>query len=111
MSVQEARRERQQQGTTIDRFEFKEEKRSIPLTHSGFIEECTNKPGKSAFFLSVWFTNGQYKGCLLDREAGEKAFFDVGELLDVLGRIEQHLEQGTFEWLPATDNKRGGFGT
>ena len=81
------------------------------LLYSGFIEECTNKPGKSAFFLSVWFTNGQYKGCLLDREAGEKAFFDVGELLDVLGRIEQHLEQGTFEWLPATDNKRGGFGT
>jgi len=111
MSVQDARRDRQNQGITQDRYEFIEEKRSIPLTHSGFVEECQSKPGKSAFFLSIWFTNGGYKGCLLDREASEKAFFDIGELMDVLGKLEQHLEQGTFEWIPATDSRRGGFGT
>jgi len=111
MSVQDARRERQSSGITQDRYEFHEEKKSIPLTHSGFIEECVSKPGKSAFFLSIWFTNGMYKGCILDRESNEKAFFDIGELMDVLGRLEQHLEQGTLEWLPATEPTRGRFGS
>jgi len=109
MSVQDKRRERHSQDTNTDKFEFVDEKKTLPNLHSGFIEECKKQPGKSAFFLSIWFSQGQYKACLLDRESEEKAFFNIGEIYNVLAITETALEKDLLEWIPAGTNNKGSW--
>jgi len=109
MSVQDARAKRKQVDSNQDRFDFREEKESLPHVHSGFTEECTKQPGKSAFFLSIWFSNGQYKACLLDRESEEKAFFNIGELFNVLAITETALAKDLLEWIPAGSATKGSW--
>ena len=109
MSVQDQRRERQSQDANTDKFDFKEEKETLPYLHSGFTEECTKQPGKSAFFLSVWFSQGQYKACLLDRESQEKAFFNVGEIYNLLAVTETALMRDLLEWIPAGASTKGSW--
>jgi len=111
MSVQDARAKRKQVDSNQDRFEFKEEKESLPNLHSGFTEECSKQPGKSAFFLSLWFSNGQYKACLLDRESEEKAFYNIGELFNILSVTETALQQDLLEWIPAGNSTKGSWHT
>lgn len=110
MSVQEARHNRKNLGSNLDRFEFALEKQEIPNLHSGFIEESTKQPGKSAFFLSVWFSNGQYKCCLMDRESNEKCFLDVGEITTMLTSLEDGLANQTLDWIDATTKSARAFG-
>lgn len=109
MNVQDKRRQRKTQDANIDKFEFVEEKKNLPNLHSGFSEECSKMPGKSAFFLSIWFSAGQYKACLLDRESEEKAFFNIGELFDVLAITETALEKDLLEWIPSQEKGKGGW--
>ena len=109
MSVQDARTKRKQADSNLDRFEFKEEKETLPNLHSGFTEECSKQPGKSAFFLSIWFNNGQYKACLLDRESEEKCFFNIGELYNVLSIAETALAKELLEWIPAGNSSKGSW--
>ena len=109
MSVQDARSRRKSQEVNLDRFSFKEEKEALPNLHSGFTEECSKHTGKSAFFLSIWFNNGQYKACLLDRESEEKAFYNIGELFNILAITEEALRNDTLEWIPATTATKGSW--
>ena len=109
MNVQDKRRQRKSQDSNIDKFEFTEEKKSLPNLHSGFSEECSKQPGKSAFFLSIWFSQGQYKACLLDRESEEKAFYNIGEIFDVLAITETALEKDLLEWIPAGQTTKGSW--
>jgi hypothetical protein len=109
MSVQDQRRSRQTQDENSDKFEFKEEKATLPYLHSGFTEECANQPGKSAFFLSVWFSQGQYKALLFDRQSGEKAFYNIGELYNILAVTETALSRDLLEWIPATEKTKGSW--
>ena len=110
MSVQESRAARKQQGARLDRFEFAAEKKELPNLHSGFTEESTKQPGKSAFFLSIWFTDGQYKCCLMDRESNEKCFVDVGELCTTFHVLEEGLCNETLGWIDATIKSARAFG-
>ena len=109
MNVQDKRRQRKSLDSNIEKFEFKEEKETLPNLHSGFSEECSKLPGKSAFFLSIWFSGGQYKACLLDRESEEKAFFNIGEIYNVLAITETALEKDLLEWIPATEKTKGSW--
>ena len=109
MNVQDRRRDRQSQDSNLDKYEFNQERETIPNLHSGFIEECTKQPGKSAFFLSIWFSQGQYKGCLLDRQSEEKAFVNIGELFEVLAVLENALENDSLEWIPAQAGSKGSW--
>lgn len=110
MSVQESRANRKNLGSNLDRFDFTLEKKEIPNLHSGFTEECTKLMGKSAFFLSVWFNNGQYKCCLLDRESGEKCFMDIGEITTMLTSLEDGLRNETLDWIDAAHKSARAFG-
>ena len=110
MSVQDARANRKNLGTNVDRFEFLLEKQEMPNLHSGFTEESTRQPGKSAFFLSFWFNNGQYKCCLMDRESNEKCFLDVGEITTMLTSLEAGLVNDTLDWNDATLKSTRAFG-
>ena len=109
MSVQEKRRERKSADVNLDKFEFTAEKEGLPNLHAGFTEECTKQQGKSAFFMSIWFSQGQYKACLLDRESEEKAFFNIGELLHAFSIAETALEKDLLEWIPANDRQKGSW--
>jgi len=109
MNVQDKRRQRQTVDANLDKFEFKEEKETLPNLHSGFSEECSKQPGKSAFFLSIWFSQGQYKACLLDRESEEKAFYNIGEIYNVLAITETALAKDLLEWIPATEKVKGSW--
>jgi len=110
MSVQESRKNRKEHGINNDRFGFQLERQEMPNLHSGFTEECSKLNGKSAFFLSVWFTGGQYKCCLLDRESNEKCFMDVGEITTMLTSLEKGLVDDTLEWIDATVSHHRSFG-
>ena len=110
MSVQESRKNRKEHGANNDRFQFQVERKEIPNLHSGFIEESTHHPGKSAFFLSVWFSNGQYKCCLMDRQSNEKCFMDIGEITTLLTTLEDALVQDTLDWMDATVKSSRAFG-
>jgi hypothetical protein len=109
MNVQDMRRQRQSLDSNVNKFEFTQEKETLPNLHSGFSEECSKMPGKSAFFLSIWFSQGQYKACLLDRESQEKAFFNIGEIYDVLAVTEEALANDMLEWIPATEKTKGSW--
>lgn len=98
MDVQQAREARKKQEVSDDRYDFAEEKEHYPLLHSGFIEVCSQDLSKSAFFLSIWFANGSYRGILLDREGHEKAFFDAGRLVDVFAFLQEGLDKLTLDW-------------
>lgn len=100
MDVQQAREARKKSEATVDKHDFKDEKEHYPHLHSGFIELCTQNTSKSAFFLSIWFANGSYRGVLLDREGQEKAFFDSGRLVDVFAFLEEGLDKLTLDWQP-----------
>lgn len=100
MNVQEAREARKRSEGNVDRHEFRDEKEHLPLLHSGFVECCTHDPAKSAFFLQIWFQNGEYRGCLLDREGEEKAFVTFGELMDTFAILQTHLDKFTLDWQP-----------
>jgi len=100
MDVKQAREDRKKQEVSAFRHDFKEEMEHYPHLHSGFIENCSDGSGKSAFFLSVWFANGSYRGVLLDREGREKAFFDAGRLVDVFAYLEESLDKCTLDWQP-----------
>jgi len=110
MSVQEDREKRKRQGANLDRYEFKLEKQEIPSLHSGFTENCSKLQNKSAFFLSVWYTGGQYKCCLLDREANEKCFVDIGEITTLLTTLEDGLVNNTLDWIDASVSSARSFG-
>lgn len=105
MDVKQAREARKKKEGNFDRHNFEEEKEHLPLLHSGFIETCSNDPTKSAFFLTIWFANGSYRGCLLDREAGEKAFVDFGELMDTFAKLQTGLDTLTLDWQPDNRSK------
>jgi len=100
MDVAKAREARKKQEGNLDRHDFAEEKEHLPLLHSGFVECCTHDPSKSAFFVQIWFQNGEYRGCLLDREAEEKAFCNFGELMDTFSKLQDGLDKLTLDWVP-----------
>lgn len=105
MSYADKRKLRTADEANQDRHDFTWEEQNIPLLHTGFMERVSGAADKGTLFISFWFSNGEYKCRIQDRNVNEKAFFAAGTLVDVWTRIEAALEQWNLEWTP--DNQRG----
>jgi len=107
MSYADKRKERQESEANTSRFDFSREERETPLLHSGFLESCQGDENKSVLFISIWFANGSYRCRIQDRQADEKAFFELGTLHDCFQKLEAVLNNGTLDWTPDRAARNG----
>lgn len=107
MSYADKRKERAESETNTSRFDFSWEERETPLLHSGFTEPCSGDETKSVLFISIWFANGSYRCRIQDRQADEKAFFELGTLQSCFTTIEAHLNKGSLDWTPDRAARNG----
>ena len=83
---------------TTDRHDFSWEQEHIPLLHSGFLQCLGGDHSKSVLRLTFYYSNGSYHGLLMDRQAREKAFIDVGTLCEGLAAVEEGMKMNTLDW-------------
>lgn len=106
MGYRELREQQKSDAANHDLFDFTDHIERIPNLHSGFLEPCEKRPEWSAFKLTIYFQNGRYKCMLLDRQGNEKAFCDVGRLLDAFDIIEAKLADFSLEWQPMNGTEK-----
>lgn len=107
MSYAEQRERRQKEDANVSKHDFGWEEEQLPMLHSGFLERCKGDDSKSAFFLSIFFANGEYRCRLQDRQADEKAFIRVTSLRGLFEQLEAALSADDVEWTPDKYQRNG----
>lgn len=107
MSYADQRAQRLERDANQSLHDFDWEVKNVPLLHSGFLEPCKRDESKSTLFVSIWFSGGNYRLRIQDRELNEKAFLVVGTLCDAFANLEHALRENLLEWTP-DDVRRNG---
>jgi hypothetical protein len=105
------REAQKQEEVSQDAKAFQWEKENIPLLHSGFTSPSEKDPAKAILGLSVYFDDGAYVARLQDRDAGERAFMEVGSLSKLFDQLELALKSGRLHFKKVTNYRGNGFGT